>query len=133
MSLADNKQTAKAFLEHAFSGRMDAAIAMLTDDVRWWVIGDPAFLRVAGEKDRAKSEKLLRGLARAIPEGMRVELHGMTAEDDRVAVEAEGWGIWHNGRPYHNRYHILLRVRGGSVCEIHEYMDTLHVYQTLAP
>jgi hypothetical protein len=131
MSLAENKQTAKTFLEQAFSGHMDAAIAMLTDDVRWWVIGDPAYLRVAGEKNRAQAEKLLRGLARAMPDGMRVEFHGMTAEEDRVAVEAESWGTWQNGRAYHNRYHILVRVRDGSICEIHEYMDTLQVYQTV--
>ena len=131
MSLAKTKEIAKIFLEHAFAGRMDEAIAMLTDDLRWWVIGDPAYLRVAGEKNREQGEKLLRGLSRGLPGGMRVAIHGMTAEDDRVAVEAEGWGSWRNGRPYHNRYHFLLRIRGCKVCEIHEYMDTLHVYQTV--
>ena len=129
MTLQENKQLARVFLEHAYANRMEAALALLTQDASWWVLGDPAQLRVAGERDVAGIERLLRGIARAVPGGMRPLFHAITAEEDRVAVEAEAHADFANGKPFHNRYHFLIRVREGAICEVREYMDTLHAYQ----
>ncbi len=131
MSLEANKQLVRAFLEHAYAGRVDAACALLSDDAIWWVLGDAAQLRVAGSRDAAGIERLLRGLNRLAPEGMRVMLHAITAEADRVAVEAEVQAALSTGKLLHNRYHYLFHVRGGKVSEVREYMDTLHVFQVM--
>ena len=55
-----------------------------------------------------------------------------TAEDDRVAIEAESHGRLVDGRPYENQYHFLLRFDAdGRVVEFKEYFDTLYVFETL--
>ncbi len=122
-----NKQIVLDFLELAFASRTADAIALLHPDQTWWVAGHPARLKVAGLKDRVQSERLLGHFSKALPAGMRMQVHGVTAEGERVAVEVEAEGDWFDGRRYHNRYHFLIEVREGLVFKVHEYMDTLHL------
>ena len=55
----------------------------------------------------------------------------MTAEDDRVAVEAESMAKLVNGERYHNRYHFLFVLRDGRIQAVKEYLDTLHAMSAL--
>jgi ketosteroid isomerase-like protein len=115
-------------LELAFAHRIAEAMAMLHPEASWWVLGDPARMRVSGRRDRAGIERLLNAAARSIPGGMRIMVHGVTAEGERVAVEVESEGVWRDGRRYHNQYHFLLTMRDGLIFAVREYMDTLHVF-----
>jgi ketosteroid isomerase-like protein len=65
---------------------------------------------------------------------MQVTILGMTAEEDRVAVEASSTGIANpaNGKRYGNFYHLLVRIKDGQVVLYKEYQDTLHVYDYMA-
>jgi ketosteroid isomerase-like protein len=65
---------------------------------------------------------------------MHVTILGMTAEADRVAIEATSTGIANptSGRRYGNFYHILMKVRDGQILLYKEYQDTLHVYDYTA-
>ena len=65
---------------------------------------------------------------------MQVTILSMTAEEDRVAVEASSTGIANpaNGKRYGNFYHLLIRVKDGQVALYKEYQDTLHVYDYMA-
>jgi ketosteroid isomerase-like protein len=58
-----------------------------------------------------------------------LRLVSLTAEEDRVAMEAEGNIGTPGVRPhYHNIYYILLRVRDGQLTLYKEYQDTLHIF-----
>jgi hypothetical protein len=48
----------------------------------------------------------------------------MTAEDDRVAVEAVSSGDHVSGQHYANHYHFLFVVRDGKIAVMKEFMDT---------
>ena len=65
------------------------------------------------------------------PEGLIFTLYGMTAEDDRVALEAESHGVHKSGKQYNNHYHFLFRIRDGKIAEIKEYADTAHARDVL--
>jgi ketosteroid isomerase-like protein len=127
-SVEHNKALALEFIRLAADNRIADALKLLHPDATWWVAGDPARLRVAGLKDRARIERLLNGLKKALPDGMRMTVSGVTAEGGRVAVELDGVGTWHNGRTYHNHYHFLFVVRDSVILSVREYMDTLHLY-----
>jgi ketosteroid isomerase-like protein len=127
-SVEHNRALALEFLGRAADNSIDAALNMLHPDATWWVAGDPARLRVAGLKNRARIERLLHGLGKALPGGMRMTVTGVTAENDRVAIELDGIGVWHNGRTYHNHYHFLFVIRDSRIFTVREYMDTLHLY-----
>src|SRR3546814_19309820 len=55
----------------------------------------------------------------------------MTAEDDRVAVEAESEGAHVSGATYRNQYHFFMRFRDGKLTQFKEYMDTERVTDIL--
>jgi ketosteroid isomerase-like protein len=60
----------------------------------------------------------------AFPQGIEFTIKHLTAEDDRVAVEAESHGVHVSGKVYHNYYHFLMLMRAGKLVRLKEYMDT---------
>lgn len=122
-----NKQIALRFLALAFEMKMDEAMSLLCDDATWWVIGDPERVKVAGDKDAARTRRMMSNMHRVLPYGMQQRVLGLTAEGDRVAVELEAEGKWHDGRTYRNRYHFLIQLRDEKVSSIREYMDPMQI------
>jgi uncharacterized protein len=127
-ALEATRGVAVAFLEHCFAGRMDEAIDLLAPDASWWVIGDPAKVKVSGLKDRPRIERMLANLRKVFPDGMQGVIDGVTAEGERVAIEARSTAKAANGAFYRNHYHFLLRVQDGRVVHVREYMDTLGLF-----
>jgi len=122
-----NKALALHFLDLAFGMKMHDAIALLCEDASWWVIGDPEKIKVAGLNDKGRTIRMMSGMHKVLPQGMRHEVVGVTAEGERVAVEVEAEGPWHDGRTYRNAYHFLFTIRDGKVASIREYMDPMQI------
>jgi ketosteroid isomerase-like protein len=61
---------------------------------------------------------------------MHFDILNLTAEQDRVAIEATSTGISdpETGKTYGNFYHSLMRISDGKVLLYKEYQDTLRVY-----
>jgi ketosteroid isomerase-like protein len=55
----------------------------------------------------------------------------MTAEGERVAVEARSQGQHVSGALYSNDYHFLFVFRDGKLAVLKEYMDTERVTDIL--
>jgi ketosteroid isomerase-like protein len=80
--------------------------------------------------------RFLKNVRLGFPDGLRVEFTGVTAEGERVAVEAVSSARMSDGRPYENHYHFLVQVRDGRVVQVREYLDTQFVHElqlTLRP
>jgi ketosteroid isomerase-like protein len=64
---------------------------------------------------------------------LQMDILGLTAEEDRVAMEAQSYLLnAANGRVYNNFYHYLFRVKDGQIVLFKEYQDTLHLFDYLA-
>ena len=63
--------------------------------------------------------------------GIKFVIHDLTAEGDRVAVQAESFGDHVSGKHYSNQYHFFVRLRDGLITEFKEYMDTELVTEIL--
>jgi ketosteroid isomerase-like protein len=131
MSLDANKRLVREFLDHYAHARYEAALAMLAPDARWWIPGHPQEFPAAGWADKATVERRLAANLKLLPHGIEIIAGDMTAEGERVAVEAESKAKLVNGTIYHNRYHFLFVVRDGRIHAVKEYLDTLHVMNTL--
>jgi ketosteroid isomerase-like protein len=131
MSLDRNKKLVLDFLGHYAAGRYEAALAMLAPDSQWWLPGHKEEFPAAGWVDKATVEKRLWANLKLLPNGLEITTGAITAEDDRVAIEAESKATLVNGRTYHNRYHFLFVVRDGSIVAVKEYLDTLHAMSAL--
>jgi hypothetical protein len=56
----------------------------------------------------------------------------VTAEGDRVAVEANGVARTNDGYVYRNRYHFLFRFQNGTLVAAVEYCDSQAVAALIA-
>ena len=123
MGIEANKATANAIAQGVATAQVDRTL--FTDDAVWWMLGRGELpIDAFVEMNRAIAKNLLAG-----PGQMTV--HGMTAEGDRVAVEAEIVVELQNGRTYHNLYHFLMLFRGGKATLVKEYYDTAVARETL--
>ncbi len=108
------------------SGDGAAAAALLAEDCEIWLPGD---LPGSGTLSKAAFLELVGQLGEQFSEPIRLSFGAVTAQEDRVAVEAAGESGLRNGRSYRNRYHMLFRVRDGRIVLYKEYSDTLHIKQ----
>jgi ketosteroid isomerase-like protein len=116
-----NKRIARDFLDALSSGDPQRILASYTDDATVWTAGSLPF---SGLHARDEVVGLCEGLLGAFPQGLEFTVKAMTAEGERVAIEAEGLGTHASGKVYHQRYHFLLVIREGKVAEMREYFDT---------
>lgn len=131
MSIEANKQLVLKFLGHYAAGRYDAALDMLAEDCSWWLPGHPEEFPAAGSVDKGTVKRRLAANLKLLPHGLEISTGAITAEDDRVAIEAESKATLVNGRLYHNRYHFLFVIRDGQFVLVKEYLDTLHSKEVL--
>ena len=68
-----------------------------------------------------------------IPTGLRFKICDVTAEGDRVAVEAEGNAVTAEGTPYCNQYCFVFTVRDGKIVHVNEYFCSKLADEVLWP
>lgn len=117
-----NRRVARRMLERIAAGVIDDEL--VTPDVYWWVPGVGEMSREAFTALVAQFSALLEGEGRMV-------VRGITAEGDRVAVEAESFFTLKGGRPYNNTYHFLFLFRDGRICCAKEYNDSRYAAETL--
>jgi hypothetical protein len=124
MSTERNRETALAFIETMSQGKLDESV--LAPGVSWWVPGMGDFT-----KDEFKA--IVENFGSALRGPMRMIIDGVTAENDRVAVEAHAIAELANGRSYRNTYHFLFVFENGKILRAKEYNDSKHAAETLGP
>lgn len=127
--LIANKQLALKFIGHCFRCEVECAMALLAHDATWWVLGDPGKVRVAGLRHLPQIERFLVNVRKIFPQGLEATIEGVTAEGERVAIEASSVARLGDGSIYRNRYHFLVRVQSQRIIEMREYLDTQYAYE----
>jgi ketosteroid isomerase-like protein len=124
----DNKARVRAFFE-ALNRADGAALAdAYAEDGRCVTMGNTL---ISGSYGKAQIRDYAAGILQVFPQGIRFSVHAMTAEGERVAVEASSEGQHVSGVLYTNQYHFLFVFRDGKVAEFKEYMDTERVTDIL--
>lgn len=127
MDLERQRRAAVELFERLGAGDVDGGLALLHDDVEWWIAGKPGAVPSAGPHDKAWMAALFRRMHARLRDGLRMTVGGTTAEGDRVAVELRSHGELRDGRVYANEYHVLVTFRGEKIAAVREYLDTQHV------
>lgn len=131
MSAEDNKKIVLGFFENLSSGKAVEALGMLDDNATWTVMGRPETLAISGKRSKAQFVELMQSIGARLPKGMKITPKGVTAEGDRVALEAESYGEASTGKIYNNQYHFLFEVQKGKIQAVREYLDTSHAQDVL--
>ena len=116
----ENKDIAIKFFE-ALSSGSETYLDFYNDDSIIWTAGDNS---IGGTRTKQEIVDFAQGILSAFPEGIKFNITGITAENERVAVEVSGAAIHASGEHYNNKYHFLLKIKNGKILELKEYMDT---------
>ena len=120
-SISDqNKTITKEFFE-ALSNGSNKYLDFYTDESIIWTAGNNA---IGGTRTKKEVISFAQNILSAFPTGITFNITGITAENERVAVEISGKAIHASGETYNNQYHFLLRIKDGKILELKEYMDT---------
>ena len=123
-----NKDIARKFIENMTNNNVAAIIESYDDDVRIQTMGNTL---ISGVVTKTQAKEFAGQVLNAFPQGIRFVIHNLTAEEDRVAIEAESFANHVSGKYYNNKYHFFMRLKDGKVTELKEYMDTEMVTEVL--
>jgi ketosteroid isomerase-like protein len=128
MSIEQNKQLARDFMDALARADIQFIQDAFAPDGVSWTAGT---MPISGTRTRDQVAEAARGILGVFPDGLKFSIKNLTAEGDRVAIEAESYGRHASGKTYANQYHFLMRVRGGKIAEWREYLDTMHANEVL--
>jgi uncharacterized protein len=128
MSVEQNKAIAAELIKALSTGDADAIARIVAEDCKWWVAGFPRERNLTRQQMVNGSKRIIDTV---LPKGFNMSVLGMTAEDDRVAVEAESKSNTVDGKLYNNFYHFLFVFRDGKVVLGREYTNPAHAIEVL--
>ncbi len=121
-----NKKVIEHFNVLLGEGRLDEAFELTTDDCTWFSL--------SGRKTFTRNEvkAVIQWVAKtALRQPVKLTPLAVTAEEDRVALMADGQAVTTDGMEYNNMYQMLYKLRDGKICAAWEFNDTHYVRQTL--
>jgi uncharacterized protein len=122
MSASSRDLVAAAFAELG-AGNGRAFLAVLADDVVWRNIGSTSWSGTVRGKQALIDERF--AIAGRLIDGPNtIAAQRIIADGDMVVVEAKGRSRLKRGGVYENDYCFVLRVAGGKIVEVTEYLDT---------
>ena len=130
MSAAENKR----LLQHAFAepakGNARPFVESWADDFCWTVIGTTKWSGTYRGK-QAVLDRLMGPLMAQFAERYTNTAHRFIAEDDYVVVECRGRVTTKSAKPYNNTYCYVIRLEGGKLRSLTDYLDTALVESAL--
>jgi uncharacterized protein len=124
----DNKQRVRDFFAAMNAGDVPALVAAYADDGYLQTMGRTL---ISGKFTKAQVRGAAGQIYEVFPQGIQFTIDAMTAEGDRVAVEAHSAGRHVSGKLYTNEYHFLFEFRDGRLAVLREYMDSERVTDIL--
>jgi uncharacterized protein len=125
VSTQENKEVVRRFIGAMAAGDLKLWYSMISDDCDYWVQG-------VGKVTKQQIVDATDAFCAIFTQPIDMRPTGMIAEGEDVAVRAESYAPLKAGGEYKNTYHIFYTVRGGKIVAAREYLDTLHLSQTLA-
>jgi ketosteroid isomerase-like protein len=122
------KELALTWFKALVSGDATTAVELMAEDFRYFLTGN---LPASGWWDKQGFFESAQMFAGALAGPMTMRIGDVTAEDDRVWIEAESEAPLASGGMYTNTYVIALKVRDGKVAEMKEFSDSLHVFEAI--
>lgn len=116
LQCAANKKLALAYIDRMGHKDLDGALDLAAADARFWLAGP-------GDMDRQGFRLFLSPFNQMIL-SMKFDVVSVTAEDDRVAVEAKSAAELRNGKTYRNKYVFMFTSRNGKLSSVKEYSDS---------
>lgn len=119
-----NHDIARAYFAAVSKGELPDSL--LTPDMTAWTT-------LGGNTDKASYQGMVKMLGAMCSRSPQFTIKSITAEDDRVVVEADSEATLINGEDYRNTYIFVFRVRDGRIASVAEHFNALVVKEKLTP
>lgn len=126
----DNKAVALHFLETMGSNDPEGAAATLAPGAVTETMGTGRF---SGERSADNVAAAIEAFKQLMPSGLRFTVKTVTAEGDRVVIEADGDALSSAGTRYANSYVFAFTLADGKITRINEYFCTRLADEVLWP
>ena len=126
--LARNKDLVRQICKHLSARDLPAMFELIHDEGSWSIPYRPDRFHFAGFRTKPELREMLEGFL-GIFESFQFEISNMTAEDDRVIIEAKSQGVGPAGATYQNIYVLVFFIKDGKAHTVREYFDP---FQALA-
>lgn len=123
MSVETNRQLIRTAFEAMGQSNIGPLVDLMADDFAWIIEGKSKFSNRFDGK-AVVEEKLLRPLFNTFATPYRFEIEEIIAEGERVVVLGRGQVRTKWGKDYDNHYCFVIRMAGGRMVELREYLDT---------
>jgi uncharacterized protein len=125
-----NKTVATKFLDALCAGDVERLKPLMNADIEAIAMGTGAISGTRRYDDIVKVASMFPLISKS---GLNPKIVSLTAEDDRVAVEWEGYCTLVNGEQYNNKYTMIFFIRDGKVSKLHEYFCTKLADEKILP
>jgi uncharacterized protein len=128
---SDAKTLLTDYVAAVEAGDADAIRASFAADATWTLAGD---LPISGTwigRDAIVDEFFAVAMSHYEPGSVQLEITGMIAEGEHVALQWTSRARTLDGEPYENNCIGVFTVRDGKIDSVHEYMDTHYAYRAL--
>ena len=125
------KSVLTAYVAAVEAGDADALRDSFAPDATWTLAGELPISGTWKGRDAILDEFLAKAMSHYEPGSVRLEITGMIAEGDHVALQWTSRARTLDGSPYENECIGVFTVRDGTIRAVHEYMDTQYAYRAL--
>lgn len=126
MSIAENRALITKVAAALDARDVPTLLSCIHQDGSWSVPYRQDKFQFAGHKDKPAFAELIAFFLGGFSE-FSFTVTAMTAEDDRVSIEAKSSGVGPGGSIYNNIYTMNFRIKDGLVFEAREYFDPFEV------
>ncbi|TNE60544.1 MAG: nuclear transport factor 2 family protein [Alphaproteobacteria bacterium] len=132
MTSAENKARMAGIMQALSEGDGRPFVAAMAEDFAWMICGNTHWSGLYQGRDTVQRE-LLAPLFAQFADRYRNTAHRILADGDFVVVECTGRVMTKTGKPYNNSYCYVIRMQGGMMKQLTEYLDTALVDSALEP
>ena len=126
MSTDKNKEIVRNACQCISDRDFPALFDLIDEDGTWTLPNRPDRFAYGGRYDKPGWRNLLEGFLNPFDE-FRFDVHTLTAEEDRVVVEATTAGVGPGEAEYNNNYLLMFKLRDGKIYEVTESLDPFQV------
>jgi len=127
----DSKAVLRRYVAAVEAGDAETIRDLFAEDATWTLAaGDLPISGTWAGRDAIMDEFLATALAAYAPGSITLEITGMIAEADHVALEWTSRATTRGGHRYENECIGVFTVHEGRIHAVREYMDTLYAHDT---
>jgi uncharacterized protein len=127
----DSRSVLQRYVAAVADGDEQTIRDLFAEDATWTLAaGDLPTSGTWTGRDAILGEFLATAKSRYEPGSLDLEVKGMIAEGDQVALQWTTRAVTIGGRRYENDCIAVFTIRDGHIQSVREYMDTLYARQT---